>query len=46
VPRDNLLITIQYIPASEAGRSICLKPQGERYYELIRQLKKEGELRL
>jgi tRNA threonylcarbamoyladenosine biosynthesis protein TsaE len=46
VPRDNLLITIQYIPASEAGRSICLKPQGKRYYELTRQLKKEGELRL
>ncbi|MEA1871876.1 MAG: tRNA (adenosine(37)-N6)-threonylcarbamoyltransferase complex ATPase subunit type 1 TsaE [Chloroflexota bacterium] len=40
VPRDNLLITIHYIPASETGRSICLKPQGEHYYELIRQLKK------
>ena len=40
VPRDNLLITIRYIPASETGRSICLKPQGERYYELTEQLKK------
>jgi tRNA threonylcarbamoyladenosine biosynthesis protein TsaE len=40
VPRDNLLITIHYIPASETGRSICLKPQGERYYELTKQLKK------
>ena len=44
VPRDNLLITIHYIPASQTGRSICLKPQGERYYELIEQLKKEKEL--
>jgi len=44
VPRDNLLITIHYIPASETGRSICLKPRGERYYELTRQLKKEREL--
>ncbi|MGA2671471.1 MAG: tRNA (adenosine(37)-N6)-threonylcarbamoyltransferase complex ATPase subunit type 1 TsaE [Dehalococcoidia bacterium] len=40
IPRDNLLITIRYIPASQTGRSICLKPQGERYYELIKQLKK------
>ena len=47
VPRDNLLITILYIPASETGRSICLKPQGEHYYELIEQLKKrEGILAL
>ena len=44
VPRDNLLITIHYIPASQTERSICLKPQGERYYELIEQLKKRGEL--
>ncbi len=42
VPRDNLLITIHYIPASQTGRSICLKPQGERYYELIEQLKKRA----
>jgi tRNA threonylcarbamoyladenosine biosynthesis protein TsaE len=40
VPQDNLLITIKYIPASQTGRSIHLKPQGERYYELIEQLKK------
>ena len=46
VPRDNLLITIHYIPASETGRSICLKPQGEHYYEIIKQLKKERKLRL
>jgi len=44
VPRDNLLITIHYIPASETGRSICLKPQGEHYYELIEQLKKREEI--
>jgi tRNA threonylcarbamoyladenosine biosynthesis protein TsaE len=44
VPRDNLLITIHYISASETGRSICLKPQGERYHGLIEQLKKEKEL--
>jgi len=44
VPRDNLLVTINYIPASQTGRSICLEPQGERYYELIEQLKKEREL--
>ncbi len=42
VPRDNLLITIHYIPASQTGRSICLKSQGERYYELIEQLKKRA----
>ena len=47
VPRDNLLITIHYIPASQTKRSICLKPQGERYYELIEQLKKrEGIMAL
>jgi tRNA threonylcarbamoyladenosine biosynthesis protein TsaE len=44
VPRDNLLITLHYIPAYRTGRSICLKPQGKRYYELIEQLKKEKEL--
>jgi tRNA threonylcarbamoyladenosine biosynthesis protein TsaE len=44
VPRDNLLVTIHYIPASQTGRSICLEPQGERYYELIEQLKKERKL--
>ena len=40
VPWDNLLITIHYISASETGRSICLKSQGKRYYELIEQLRK------
>ena len=44
VPRGNLFITIQYISASQTGRSICLKPQGKRYCEMIEQLKKEKEL--
>ena len=39
VPRDNLLITLHYIPAFETKRSICLKPQGARYRELTEQLK-------
>ena len=39
VPRDNLLITLHYIPAFETQRSICLKPQGARYRELTEQLK-------
>jgi tRNA threonylcarbamoyladenosine biosynthesis protein TsaE len=41
VPRDNLLITIHYSRTSETGRSICLKSQGEHYYELLGKLKKE-----
>jgi tRNA threonylcarbamoyladenosine biosynthesis protein TsaE len=41
VPRHNLLITIHYSPTSETGRSICLRPQGEHYYELLRKLEKE-----
>jgi tRNA threonylcarbamoyladenosine biosynthesis protein TsaE len=45
VPRENLLITIHYIPASETGRSICLKPKGERYQQLIEQLKMREKLR-
>ena len=44
IPRDNLLITIHYIPASQTGRLIGLKPQGEHYYELVRQLEKRGEI--
>ena len=44
VPRDNLLITLHYIPACQTGRSIYLKPQGKRYCELIEQLKKEKDL--
>ena len=43
VPQNNLLISIHYVPVSQTGRSIHLKPQGERYNELIKQLKKESE---
>jgi tRNA threonylcarbamoyladenosine biosynthesis protein TsaE len=43
VPRDNLLITLHYIPASETQRYICLKPQGERYQKLTEQLKTGGK---
>jgi tRNA threonylcarbamoyladenosine biosynthesis protein TsaE len=43
VPRDNLLISLHYIPASESKRSICLRPQGERYQELTEQLKMRGK---
>jgi tRNA threonylcarbamoyladenosine biosynthesis protein TsaE len=43
VPQDNLLISIHYVPVPETGRSIRLKSQGERYNELIKQLKKERE---
>jgi tRNA threonylcarbamoyladenosine biosynthesis protein TsaE len=42
IPDDNLLITMHYVPASNTGRSICLKPQGKRYHEVIEQLKKRG----
>lgn len=44
VPRDNLLITLHYIPACQTGRSIDLEPQGKRYCELIEQLKHEKGL--
>jgi tRNA threonylcarbamoyladenosine biosynthesis protein TsaE len=47
VPIDNLLITMHYVPASQTERSICLRPQGERYYELVEQLKnREGIMAL
>jgi len=44
IPRDNLLITIHYIPASQTGRLIWLKPRGEHYCELLRQLEKREEI--
>jgi hypothetical protein len=40
MPRDNLLISINYIPAAETGRLILLKPRGEHYCELVEQLRK------
>lgn len=44
VPQDNLLISIHYVPVSQTGRSIRLKPQGERYNELIERLKDKKKL--
>ena len=44
-PRDNLLISIRYVPASNTGRFIRLRPQGERYSELIAQLEKDRHFR-
>lgn len=44
VPKDNLLISIRYVPASRTGRTIRLEPRGRRYNELVRQLKEEREL--
>jgi tRNA threonylcarbamoyladenosine biosynthesis protein TsaE len=43
VPHDNLLITLHYIPASQTERSICLKPQGDRYRTLIEQIARKGK---
>ena len=40
MPANNLLITFQYVPASETERSVYLKANGRRYYELIDQLKR------
>ena len=44
LPQDNLFITLNYVPAFETQRTICLKAQGERYLELIEQL--EGEMKM
>lgn len=43
VPPDNLLISIQYVPGSDTGRSVRLRPKGERYDELTKQLKRERQ---
>lgn len=45
LPQDNLLISIQYLATSPTARSIRLKPHGQRYNKLIRQLKQESESR-
>src|SRR4030042_4739399 len=39
LPQDRLLITLDYEPALETERAICLRPQGKRYFELVDQLK-------
>jgi tRNA threonylcarbamoyladenosine biosynthesis protein TsaE len=38
LPQRNLLITLCYSSSCETQRTISLKPQGERYLELVRQL--------
>ena len=42
LPPDNLLLSMKYVPASPTARSIRLKPQGERYNQLLKQLKGQG----
>ncbi len=44
VPQESLLISLHYISTSETERSIHLKPRGERYRELTKQLTMKGEL--
>jgi len=44
VPRESLLISLHYISTSETERSIHLKPWGERYRKLTKQLTMKGEL--
>jgi len=42
VPQDNLLISMRYVTASPTGRSIRLKPRGQRYNQLVKHLKEES----
>lgn len=44
VPQESLLISLHYISTSETERSIHLKPRGERYRELTKQLTTKGGL--
>ncbi len=44
LPRDNLLLSLKYVAASPTARSIRFRPQGERYNQLLKQLKGEGYL--
>ena len=39
LPQENLLMTLEYVSDCNTERVICLKPQGERYRELVRKLK-------
>jgi tRNA threonylcarbamoyladenosine biosynthesis protein TsaE len=39
LPERHLFISLDYVPDSDTERVICLKPQGERYLELVRKLK-------
>ena len=38
LPPQKMLITLNYVPSSEMQRAICLKPEGERYFNLIKRL--------
>ena len=38
LPQNNLLIELNYVVNYEMQRAIVLKPQGERYLELVKQL--------
>jgi tRNA threonylcarbamoyladenosine biosynthesis protein TsaE len=42
LPPDNLLLSMKYVAASPTGRSIRLKPHGQRYNQLLKQLKVKG----
>ena len=44
LPRDSLLISLKYVGASPTERSIELKPQGQRYDQLLKWLEEEGFL--
>ncbi len=44
LPQNNLLVTIHYVPNSQTGRAIYLKPQGRRYCKLLEQLQKKKGL--
>jgi tRNA threonylcarbamoyladenosine biosynthesis protein TsaE len=39
LPQYNLLVALNYVPTSERERTICLTPKGQRYLELVSQLK-------
>lgn len=41
LPPDSLLISLKYVRVSPTGRSIHLKPQGQRYNQLLKQLKED-----
>jgi tRNA threonylcarbamoyladenosine biosynthesis protein TsaE len=42
LPQDNLFISIKYVAASPTGRSLRLNPRGQRYNQLVKQLKEES----
>jgi tRNA threonylcarbamoyladenosine biosynthesis protein TsaE len=39
LPQNDLLIELSYVPNHEIQRSLVLKPEGQRYLELLEQLK-------